>query len=129
MSLNDILTPDITINLFNKDWKVNFTLRNYAAIKRVCGINEQDLLDGIVEGDTKNIIYAVWGSTLVFAPFNPADPIAIQEQMDLEKLFNLTLMELKGINDKLIQAITGSLQKQDNSSKKPQAPAKKKMRK
>lgn len=125
MTLEDIISPDIYIDIFDKKLKVDFKIRNFAAIKNICGVSETSLLQGLTHGDTDKIVYAIWGSTLKFAPFDPSNPTKIKEELNLEELFNLNLNELQGINKKLIEALTASLLLDDeNNAEKKTEPQK-----
>lgn len=118
MTLDNLVTPEIKLNLFGEEWKIEFKLRNFAALKQICNINENQLLQGLINGDISKIPFAIWTATLVFAPFDVADPLKIEKQMNLEDLFNLSLAELKEANDQLIKAIEAYLPKQPEGTKK-----------
>lgn len=132
--VDSILNPEIKIELQGEERKVEFKLKNFAALKRIYGISEGDLLNGLIQGDTGMLPYAIWCSTLKFAPFDPAEPLKIESQANLEQLFELNLTELKELSDKVVQAVEAYLpkkpqdhkQKQTGGSKKKTASKKKK---
>lgn len=109
MSIDDVLQPEVKINLFGKEYAVNFTLRNFAAIKRVFGISEQELIQGMSESDIEKIVIAIWGTTLKFKPFDPQHPVEIEEQIDIERLYSLNFQQLTKLNNLLIEAFTKSM--------------------
>jgi len=111
MSLENLTTPTIKIELNNEEWKVEFKIRNFAALKNVCNMSENELLQGLIQGDIRKIPFAIWASTLVFAPFDPLDPLKIEKQIPLEDLFNLSMAELKEITDKVVLAMEAFLPK------------------
>ncbi len=113
MTMDNLVKPEIKIELQGEEWTVKFELRNFAALRQVCGVTENDLLKGLINGDIGKIPYGIWASTLVFAPFDPSDPLKIEKQLDLEKLFSLTLEEIQEVNDKVIRAMEAYLPKQD----------------
>lgn len=117
MTLDNLIPKQTTATILGKDYNVNFKIRNFAALKNIHNISENELLEALVKGNISIIPYAVWCSTLIFAPFTPANPTEIKEQIELEDLFNLDLTDLKGINDKLVEAMMSSLPKQKEEAK------------
>ena len=115
MSLDNLLEPEIKVSLFGKEWPVSFTVRNFAAIKRIFDISEQSLMAGMGDGDIECIIAALWGSTLIFADFNPRNPICIKEQLDIEKLYSLNMEKLAEINNMLCEAVLRAMPKYEES--------------
>lgn len=122
MSLDNLTTPKIEIEINKENWKVEFTLRNFAALKEKFNMNEDELLKGLIQGDIRKIPYAIWASTLVFAPFDPLEPLKIEKELSLEYLFNLSMAELKAITDDVVKAMEAFLPKAPdnggNSAKK-----------
>lgn len=118
MGLDELVTPKITLKIQGKEWGVQFKLRNFAALKQEFGMSENDLLTGLINGDISKIPYGIWAGTLVFGPFDPANPTKIEEQLSLEELFNLTLAEMKELNDKVVEAMAAYLPKQPELTEK-----------
>ena len=57
------------------------------------------------------IAYGIWASTIVFAPFNAADPLQVEKTMDLEKILDLSLAELQAATDQVVKAMEAYLPK------------------
>lgn len=114
MTLENYIQTKIELEIFGEAKEISFTLRNFAAIKCVFGVSEISLVQGLFDGDVEKIIAAIWGSTLVFEDFDPKDPVKIKSQLSIEKLYSLTLSQVKEINEKLIQAIISSMPKENN---------------
>lgn len=133
MSLENIKKPAVKITFEGEEWNVRFTLRNFAALAENYGISENEILQGLIKGDIQKIPFAIWTSTLVFAPFDPQEPLKIEKQIPLEKLFELEMGELKNITDEVIKAMEAFLPKQPpqtgGDSKKPQKVAQTKAKK
>ncbi len=123
MSLDNLIQPKIELEIFGEKREINFTLRNFSAIKLILDISEVELINGLFEGDVDKIIAAIWGSTLIFDEFDPKDPIKIKSQLSLEKLYSLNLPQLKEINEKLVRVIIDSMPKNEeaNTEKKQEA--------
>lgn len=115
--VDSLLNPEIKIELQGEERKVEFKLKNFAALKRIYGISEGELLNGLIQGDTGMLPYAIWCSTLKFAPFDPAEPLKIESQANLEELFELNLLELKELSDKVVQAVEAYLPKKPQDHK------------
>lgn len=118
MTVNDIINPEIYIELQGEKRKVEFKLKHFAALQRVFGISESELLNGLIKGDISMIPYAIWCGTLKFAPFTVEEPLKIESQVDIKELFELNLVELKEIADKVIQAVEMFLPKPSEAAKK-----------
>lgn len=117
MTLEKIITPKFEIELFGEKWNCEFKLRNYAVLRERFGIKEHELLKGLMEGQPKYIAFAIWASTLVFAPFDPVDPIKTEKEMELQPLFELTLQELQQVSDQVIRAMEAALPKPTEAEK------------
>ena len=111
MTLEKIKNPKLEIELFGEKWNCEFKLRNFAVLRERFGIKEHQLLQGLMEGQPKFIAYAIWASTLVFAPFDPADPTKVEKEMDLQPVFELTLQELQQVSDQVVKAMEAFLPK------------------
>lgn len=122
MTIDTIVNPDIEIELQGENRKVEFKLKHFAALKRIYNISEGQLLNGLINGDIAMLPYAIWCGTLKFAPFDPAEPLKIEKQADLEQLFELNLTELNELSNKVVQAVEAYLPKKPQDHK----PAKKK---
>lgn len=116
MAIDTIIAPEIKIKIQGEERKVEFKLKNFAVLQRVHGISEGALIKGLIQGEVAMIPYAIWASTLKFAPFTPEEPLKIESQADIEQLFNLSLIELKEITDKVIQALEAYLPKRPGTS-------------
>jgi len=127
MSLDDIKKPEIKIKVNGQEWNVRFTLRHFAALKEKYDISENDILQGLINGDIRKIPYAIWCSTLKFDYSDPANPFKIKEEIPLDDLFDLELGDLKIITDEVIKAMEAFLPKQPEGGtpKKPTTPRKK----
>ena len=126
MSLENLATPKIKVNINKEEWNVEFKIRNFAALKNVCDMSENELLQGLIQGDIRKIPFAIWASTLVFAPFDPIEPLKIERQIPLEDLFNLSMAELKEITDKVVLAMEAYLPKAPTPPEGSNGAAKKK---
>ena len=115
--VDSIVNPEIKIELQGEERKVEFKLKNFAALKRTYGISEGELLNGLIQGDTGLLPYAIWCSTLKFAPFTPEEPLKIESQANLAELFELSLLELKELADKVVQAFEAYLPKKPQDHK------------
>lgn len=118
MTVETILAPDIKIELFGEERKIDFRLKNFAVLKRTFNISEDELLKGLINGDTAMLPYAIWCGTLKFAPFDPAEPLKIESQVELKNLFELNLTQLKEIADKIVLAVEAYLPKKPQDHKK-----------
>ena len=119
MTIDTIINPEIKIKLQGEERKVEYKLKNFAALKRIYNKSENEMLQGLINGDIEMLPFAIWCGTLKFAPFDPAEPLKIESQVDLEKLFELNLMELKELADKVVQAVEAYLPKKPQDHKKP----------
>ncbi len=132
MTLEKIKTPKIEIEMQGEKWNCEFQLRNYAVLRERFDIREHELLKGLMEGQPKYIAYAIWASTLVFAsPFDPANPLKLEKEMDLLPLFELNLPDLQALGDQVVKAMEAALPQpteaeKAKAEKKPKAAAKKK---
>lgn len=126
MTLEKIVTPKIEIELFGKKYNCEMKLRNYAVLRERTGIKEHDLLTGLMEGKQQFIAYAIWASTLKFAPFDETDPLKVEEEVPMEQLFSLTLDELNRLGNEVVKAVQAAL---PEPSEKEKAVAKKKQKK
>jgi len=120
MSVNDIKTPEIKVNFNGEEWNVKFTLRHFAALQDRYGISENEVLQGLIKGDIRKIPFAIWAATLVFAPFDPAEPTKIEKEIPLEDLFNLDLGQLRNLTDNIVKAMEAFLPKAPGGAKKKQ---------
>ena len=110
MTLEKIKTPKIEIEMQGEKWNCEFQLRNYAVLRERFDIREHELLKGLMEGQPKYIAYAIWASTLVFAsPFDPANPLKLEKEMDLLPLFELNLPDLQALGDQVVKAMEAAL--------------------
>jgi|GEM_PF-2128117 len=109
MTINEIIPAEIKINILGKERAIKFTLRNFAAIEARFGISPSDLLPKLSQGDLTSVIAAIWGSTIVFDSFDPAEPLKIKEEIDIEKLWNLDLTELANVSKELINTLIANL--------------------
>ena len=75
MTLEKIVTPKVEITLFGKKYNCEMKIRNYAVLRERTGVREHELLKGLMDGDIKFIVYAIWASTLIFAKFDETEPI------------------------------------------------------
>lgn len=109
MTINEIIPAEIKIKILGKERAIKFTLRNFAAIEARFGISPSDLLPKLSQGDLTSVIAAIWGSTIVFDSFDPAEPLKIKEEIDIEKLWNLDLTELANVSKDLINTLIANL--------------------
>lgn len=126
MTLENIIAPKLEIDLFGKKWNCEFKLRNFAILKNQFKVSEDELLKGLMNKELLYIAYAIWASTIVFAPFDAADPLKVERTMELEKVLNLSLVELQAATDQVVQAMHAYLpQPKGAAAKKPQKAVKK----
>lgn len=119
-NLENLVTPKLEIDLFGEKWKCEFKLRNFAILNQQFKIKEDKLLKGLIAGDVKAICFAIWASTIVFAPFDATDPLKVEKTMNIEDLFNLTLVELQTVADTVVAAMQAALAKpKGGAGKKP----------
>lgn len=119
MTVDTIINPEIKIKLQGEERKVEFKLKNFAALQRVYNISEGAMLSGLINGDIAMLPFAIWCGTLKFAPFDPAEPLKIESQVNVEELFEMNLTELKELTDKVVQAVEAYLPKKPQDHKKP----------
>ena len=124
MTLEKIITPKVEITLFGKKYNCEMKIRNYAVLRERTGVREHELLKGLMDGDIKFIVYAIWASTLIFAKFDETEPIKVKKEVPMEKLFKLSLQELNVLGNQVAQAIQASL---PEPSEKEKALAEKKL--
>ena len=124
MTLEKIVTPKVEITLFGKKYNCEMKIRNYAVLRERTGVREHELLKGLMDGDIKFIVYAIWASTLIFAKFDETEPIKVKKEVPMEKLFKLSLQELNVLGNQVAQAIQASL---PEPSEKEKALAEKKL--
>jgi len=115
---DSLVNPEIFVEIQGEKRKIEFKLKNFAALKRIYGINESQLLNGLIKGEIEMIPYAIWCGTLKFVPFTIEDPLKIETQVDIKELFELNLTELKEITDKVILAVEAFLPKPTEAAKK-----------
>lgn len=118
MTVDSLINPEIIIDLQGEKRKVEFKLKNFAALKKVYGISEGELLSGLIKGEIEMLPYAIWCGTLKFAPFTIEEPFKIEKQVDIKELFDLNLIELKELADKVVQAVEAFLPKPTEAAKK-----------
>lgn len=118
MTVDSLINPEIIIDLQGEKRKVEFKLKNFAALKKVYGISEGELLSGLIKGEIEMLPYAIWCGTLKFAPFTIEEPFKIEKQVDIKELFDLNLIELKELADKVVQAVEAFLPKPTETAKK-----------
>lgn len=116
MTLENIVTPKLEIELFGEKWNCEFKLRNFAVLKNQCKVSEDALLKGLINNDLLYIAYSIWASTIVFAPFDITDPLKIEKTMSLEKIMTLSMAELQAACDQVNQAMAAYLPKPSPSA-------------
>lgn len=129
MTLEKIVTPNIEIELFGKKHKCEMKLRNYSVLRERCNVTENELLKGLLKGNPKYIVYAIWATTLKFAEFDETDPLKLEEELPLKDLFSLTLQELNIVGNQVVAAIQAALpepSEKEKSIKKKTTKTKKK---
>lgn len=131
MTLDKIIVPKLEIELFGEKWNCEFKLRNFAVLRNTFNVSEHQLLTGLMDRKLEYIAYGIWASTIVFAPFNAADPLQVEKTMDLEKILDLSLAELQAATDQVVKAMEAYLPKpkpediaKANAEKKPVKAAK-----
>jgi hypothetical protein len=87
--IDNIITPGQKIRLFGEEHELRFTNRNYAAIQKRFNLSPPDILRGLNEFDIESVVIALWGGTLIFEPFDPADPLKIKQEISLAKLYEV----------------------------------------
>jgi len=111
MTLDNLVVPKLEIDLFGEKWNCEFKLRNFAVLRNECGITEDELLKGLMQKDLLHIAYAIWASTLVFAPFDITNPLKYEKSMSLEKILELNLAELQAACNQVVKAMEAYLPK------------------
>lgn len=130
MTLENLVSPKLSIKLFGEEWNCEFKLRNFAVLRNKFNVSEDALLKGLMNKELLYIAYAIWASTIVFAPFDAADPLKVEKTMELEKVLNLSLVELQAATDQVVQAMHAYLPQvkegeKAKAEKKPKVAAKK----
>ena len=130
MTLDKIITPKLEIDLFGEKWNCEFKLRNFAVLKQQFNVSEDALLKGLINKELLYISYAIWASTLVFAPFDASNPLKVEKSMELEKILQLSLAELQAACDQVVEAMHAYLPQlseaeKAKAAKKPKMAAKK----
>ena len=97
---------------------MQFLIRNFAAAKQKFKKNEYDLINKALEGDMESWIMLIWAGTLVFDDFDPANPLKIKEEVDLEKLYTLDYKKAREISIKVTQSLLQSLPSGNDTKKK-----------
>jgi len=118
MTVDTLVNPEIIVDIQGEERKVEFKLKNFAALKRIYGISEGELLNGLIKGEIEMIPYAIWCGTLKFAPFTIEEPFKIESQVDIKQLFEINLLEMKELADKVVQAVEVFLPKPTEAAKK-----------
>lgn len=118
MTVDTLVNPEIIVDIQGEERKVEFKLKNFAALKRIYGISEGELLNGLIKGEIEMIPYAIWCGTLKFAPFTIEEPFKIESQVDIKQLFDINLLEMKELADKVVQAVEVFLPKPTEAAKK-----------
>lgn len=111
MTLDKIIVPKLEIELFGEKWNCEFKLRNFAVLRNTFNVNEHQLLTGLMDRKLEYIAYGIWASTIVFAPFDAANPLQVEKTMDLEKILDLSLAELQAATDQVVKAMEAYLPK------------------
>lgn len=111
MILDKIVVPKLEMELFGEKWNCEFKLRNFAVLRNTFNISEHQLLTGLMDKKLEFIAYGIWASTIVFAPFDAADPLKVERTMDLEKILELSLAELQAATDQVVKAMEAYLPK------------------
>lgn len=111
MTLEKIVVPKLEMKLFNEKWNCEFKLRNFAVLRNTFNVSEHQLLTGLMDRKLEFIAYGIWASTIVFAPFDAADPLKVEKTMDLEKILELSLAELQAATDQVVKAMEAYLPK------------------
>lgn len=118
MTLEKLVTPKIEIDLFGEKWNCEFKLRNFAVLRNKLGITENQLLQGLMNGQQEYIAYGIWASTLKFAPFDEANPLKVKKSMPLKELFELELPDMERLGNQVVKAMEAYLPKPKEDSKK-----------
>jgi len=124
MTLENLVSPKLSIKLFGEKWNCEFKLRNFAVLRNKFNVSEDALLKGLMNKELLYIAYAIWASTIVFAPFDAADPLKVEKTMELEKVLELSLVELQAATDQVVQAMHAYLpqMKQEEKAKAEKKP-------
>ena len=118
MTIDSLIPEESEIELFGNKRKVQFLIRNFAAAKQKFKKNEYDLINKALEGDMESWIMLIWAGTLVFDDFDPANPLKIKEEVDLEKLYTLDYKKAREISIKVTQSLLQSLPSGNDTKKK-----------
>lgn len=117
MTLENIVAPKLEIDLFGEKWNCEFKLRNFAVLRNTFNVSEDALLKGLMNKELLFISYAIWASTVVFAPFDAAAPLKVEKTMELEKILNLSLVELQAATDQVVKAMYAYLPQMSEAEK------------
>ena len=108
MTLETLTSKPITATIFGKEYKLNFGIRNLAKLEEKYGMTLDDVFSALSKGDMLKTPYLIYCASLVFAKFDPAEPLKTEEELDLESLFDLTPFEISEIIIKLTELINSS---------------------
>lgn len=103
-TVKDVIPAKTEITLFGKKYPVSFSLRNLAAMQEKFVLTPEEIVNLYTVGNIKGIAMCIWGATLIFDEFDPADPLKIKEEIPLEKIYTLNVMD-----GELVNAITSAL--------------------
>jgi len=124
---SDSLLPiTCEIQILGQKRKVFFGTRNVIAINHKFGTFAKVFYDGLFSGDLLNIVQAIWSSTLIFKKFDPKNPIDIEDELDVEELFKLSILELKAIGQQVTKIVYENCISEEmiEESKKKETPKK-----
>ena len=92
--LENICPQQVKISLFGQEYPLQFNFRTYKAIQQRFGKSPLELIAGMRLCDVDTLIACLWGGTLVFDEFDPADPARIKQEVGLDKLYSVNFYEV-----------------------------------
>jgi len=108
LTLENLTSKPITTIIFGKEYKLNFGIRNLAKLEEKYNMTLDEVFAALSKGDMLKVPYIIYCASLVFAKFDPAEPLKVEEELDLERLFDLTPFEMTKIIVKLTELVNSS---------------------
>lgn len=117
MAVDNIVGKGFKAKILGKEYKVQFQVRNFIALKKRFNIEMYELVNRVLNADFEAIIYMIWCGTLDFNEFDVSDPISIKSEIDLKALYEMDGNLLREISLNITKGLLDSLPKADTKKK------------
>lgn len=117
MSFEKITGNSFTAEILGKKYNIKFQVRNFIALEKRYNIQMYDLVQGVLNCDLEAIIRMIWCGTLIFNDFDPADPISIKEEIEVQPLYEMDGNALRELGLNITKGLLDSLPKTDAKKK------------